>query len=186
MRLIFSLVVLAVSLALGSRTASAEPVEAWRIYGAIKALPSCWADRNDTRVDEYHERLSVAISEETRDISEAAAMVTIAKHEGGLCIGPQEHYTHSGAKSTFQLEGKSHLYPGPFLGLEYEPIRNATHAAVDVWRHSHGCKVRDPIAGRFSVYAGGGRCGKSWNGLRERVSTYWYVYSILKYEKDPA
>lgn len=148
------------------------------IYGAIQALPPCWADRFDRRVDEYHEKLSVALAAEDVTDEEAAAMLSIVKAESGACIGPQDHYTHSGGYSAFQLEHKAHKYPGPFIGLSYEPIHNAAHAAVDVWRHSYGCG--NDIAGRFSVYAGGGRCGKQWASLKERVNTYYYLLSVIR------
>jgi hypothetical protein len=151
---------------------------AWVIYGAIKALPQCWADRNDPRVDDYHERLSVAISEESNDEGDAAALITIAKHEGGLCIAPQERYTHSGAWSTFQLEGKNGKYPGPFIGLEYDHVHNAARAAADVWHHAGGCG--HGVEGKFSVYAGGGRCGREWVGLRSRVNMYWYELALIR------
>ena len=155
-------------------------VPAWAILGAIQALTPCWADRNDPRVPDFQEKMAVAESEECQDIGECAALVTLGHIEGGGCIGPQEHYTHSGALSEFQLEGKRGKYPGPFIGLSYDAIHNAAHAAMDVWRHSGGCG--HDIAGHFSVYAGGNRCGKNWPTLVRRVNTYWFVYATISRE----
>jgi hypothetical protein len=140
-------------------------------------LPTCWADRNDARMPDHLTRIAYAISEEARDADEAAALVSIGKAESGFCIAVQHHYTHSGALSMWQLEKKQDKYPGPFLGLEYEPIHNAAHAAVDVWRHSHQCGQRPEDM--FSAY-GARPCGTIWPSLKSRVATYWCARSIIK------
>lgn len=154
-------------------------IPAWAILVAIQSLRPCWVERDDPNLLLYHEKVALAISEEAEDVDDAAALISIAKNESGLCQWVQAK-KRGPASSAWQLEGKTRLYQGPFVGLDYEPIHNAAHAAVDVWHHTGGCG--NGIAGHFSVYAGGGRCGKDWPSLRARVSVYWFVYQRITKE----
>jgi len=167
-------------------------IAAGAILVAVMKLASCYQDRNDERVPDHLARIAYAIGAEARTPEEAAALVTIGKFEGGFCIAVQDHYTHSGGWSTFQLEGKNNKYPGPLVGLSYESIRRATYAAADVWRHSHQCG-QSPWA-MFTAYAGRPYCSfyidkngntvTTWPTLDARVNTYWYVLSIIKKEMN--
>ncbi len=154
-------------------------IPAGPVLAALLSLPSCWADRNDVRLPDHLVRVAYAVAAEARDIDEAAALETIAYHESGNCLRVQERYTHSGAYSAWQLEGKRHLYKQPFIGLEIEPIQNAVYAASDVWRHSHNCggSFRDMM----TSYAGR-PCGKKWPTLDARVNTYWYLRNRMQKE----
>ncbi len=155
---------------------------------AVMKLASCYADRNDERVPDHLARVAYAIGDEARNPEEAAALVTIGKFESGFCIAVQDHYTHSGGYSMFQLEGKGNKYPTPFTGLDFPSIRRATYAAADVWRHSHNCG-QSPNA-MFTAYAGRPYCSvyvddaggmvTTWPTLQARVNTYWYVLGIIK------
>ena len=142
-------------------------------------LHTCYADRHDSRVTDFLATEAYAIAAEVKDVDEAAAIETIIYHESSNCIRVQTHYTHSGAYSVLQLEGKRHLYPQPFLGLEYEPIHNAVFAAVDVWRHTWNCGPG--FANRMTSYAGR-QCGTKWPTLDKRVSTFWYLRGIISKE----
>ncbi len=152
-------------------------VGAGPILLAIWALAGCYQDRNDERVPDHLARIAYAISSEARDVDEAAYLVTIGKNESNFCIGVQEKYTHSGGWSTYQLEGWRGKFPGPFVGLNYSEIHNATYAAVRVLRHSHQCghKPEDIL----TAYAGR-ECGTIWPTLKTRVATYWYVRATIK------
>jgi hypothetical protein len=146
------------------------------ILVAIMSLPGCYKDKRDERVPDHLARVAYALGQETKDVDEAAALATIAYHESRYCLKVQEKYTRSGAYSSWQLEGKRHLYPQPFVGLDYEPIHNAAYAAVDIWRRTYNCgySFRD----RMTSYAGRA-CGTNWPTLDARVGTYWYVRSVI-------
>ncbi len=139
-------------------------------------LPVCYHDRADARVPNHLARIAYAISAEAKDADEAAAIAAIGKHESGNCLAVQDHYTHSGALSTWQLENKQDKYPGPFLGLSFDPIRNAAHAAVDVYRHSWQCGPT--FADRVTAYAAR-PCHTDWPSLKEREGTFWFVRSVI-------
>lgn len=153
------------------------------ILFAILQLPPCWADRHDSRQFDHLTRVAYAIGEEARDIDEAAALVAIGKNESGLCIAVQDHYTHSGGFSTYQLEGWNGKYPGPFVGLSYESIHRATYAAVDIWRHSF--QYGPGISARLYAYAGQ-YPGKHWPGVKPRMDTYYFVRGVLAKEMKNA
>jgi hypothetical protein len=146
------------------------------ILAMIMALPTCYKDRQDLRVPDFLATEAYAIAAEARDVDEAAALGSIMHHEAANCIRVQTKYTHSGAYSVFQLEGKRHLYPQPFLGLNYNPVHNAVYAAVDTWRHTWNCGPG--FANRMTSYAGK-PCGVEWKTLRERTNTFWYLRSVL-------
>lgn len=154
-------------------------VPAGPILVAMMALPGCYRDRADERVPAHLTRIAYAISEESRSLDEAAYLVAIGKNESNFCIHVQERYTHSGGWSTWQLEGWRGKFPGPFVGLGFNEIHNAAHAAAYVLRHSHQCGQRPEDI--FSAY-GGRPCGTIWPSLHNRVSTYWYVRSVIKKE----
>lgn len=150
------------------------------ILVAILRLPSCWQDRHDERVPEYLAKVAYAISEEARDIDEAAALVAISKHESGDCIRVQLRYTHSGAYGAFQLENKQHLYPEvSFLGLDYANIHHGAYAARDIWSRTFNCG--STFADRMTSYAGR-QCGTDWPSLSARVGTYYFVRSVIEKE----
>lgn len=151
-------------------------IPAGAILIAIMHLPVCWADRADARVPGHLARIAYAISEEAKDADEASALISISKNESNNCIAVQDHYTHSGALSMWQLENKQRKYKGPFLGLEYDPIHNAAHAALDVWRHSGGCP--GGVSGKFRVY-GGRNCDEPFPSLANRLSVYWFAYGVI-------
>jgi hypothetical protein len=156
------------------------------VYAGLVSLHGCYADRHDSRVPDFIATEAYAIAAEVRDVDEAAALVSILYHESSNCIRVQTKYTRSGAYSVFQLEGKRHLYPQPFLGIDYVPFHNAVYAAVDVWRHTHNCghSFRD----RMTSYAGRA-CGTDWPTLSSRVNMYWHLRNIMvkemkKYGED--
>lgn len=144
---------------------------------AILSIAGCYQDRADERVPDHLARIAYAISEESRTLDEAAYLVAIGKNEANFCIAVQEHYTHSGGWSTWQLEGWSGKFPGPFVGLDYGAIHNAAHAAVSVLRKSHQCghEPKDIFTGY-----GGRACGTIWPTLKTRVATYWYARATIK------
>lgn len=146
------------------------------VLGAILRLPTCYQDRHDERVFDHLTRIAYAISEEAKDVDEAAALVAIGKHESGFCLAVQDHSTHSSALSSWQLEGKSGKYPGPFLGLEMESIHNAAHAAVDIYRHSWQCGPT--FSDRVTAYAAR-PCHTIWPSLKAREGTFWFVRSVI-------
>ncbi len=146
------------------------------VYAALVSLPGCYADRHDSRVPDFIATEAYAIAAEARDIDEVAALGSIIYHEAANCIRVQTKYTHSGAYSVFQLENKRHLYPQPFLGLDYPAVHNATYAAVDIWRKTWNCGPG--FENRMTSYAGR-PCGVKWPTLDKRVSTYWYLRNRL-------
>lgn len=149
------------------------------ILVALMQLPTCYKDRTDPRVPEFLATEAYAIAAEVRDVDEAAALGSILHHEAANCIKVQTQYTHSGAYSVFQLEGKRHMYQQPFLGLEYNSIHNAVYAAVDVWRHTWNCGPG--FANRMTSYAGK-PCGEKWATLDARTNTFWYLRNIMVME----
>jgi hypothetical protein len=151
-------------------------VSAHIIYAAIIALGACFAERNDPRVPAHLERVAVAVSIEARDFDEAAALLAIAESESAFSIRVQAGPTGSGGLSDWQLEGKTGKYPGPFVGLELEPIRNAAHAAVSVYRHSWQCGPT--FADRATAYAAR-QCGTEWPTLKARVASFRYARGVM-------
>jgi len=146
------------------------------VFIAITSLNVCYQDRHDARVPDHLVRIAAAVSVEAKDADEAASILAIGRHESANCLRVQDHYTHSGAYSFLQLEGKRHLYPQPFVGLEYEPIYNAVYAAIDIWRHTWNCGPG--FENRMTSYAGR-KCGTQWPTLKSRVSTYWHLKNII-------
>lgn len=152
-------------------------VSAQAIRAAIVALGTCFSERNDSRLADHLDRISIAVSLEARDDAEAAALLVIARSEAAFSIRVQAAPTHSGALSDFQIEARPGRFAGPLVGLELEPIQNATRAALWYWRHSFACgpTIRD----RFSAYHGVAFCGRDWPTLDTRVKRFAYARSVL-------
>lgn len=158
-------------------------VSAHAVRIAIVALGTCWSERDDPRLADHLDRISAAVSEEARDDDEAAALLAIARSESAFSIRVQSAPTRSGALSDWQLEGKVGKFPGPFVGLELEPIRNAAHAAVSVYRHSWQCGPA--FADRATAYAAR-PCGAEWPTLKARVASFRYARIVLRREEQRA
>jgi hypothetical protein len=147
---------------------------------ALQAFPVCWRERHDARVAQHLERVADSIAAESDSAEDAAALIAIGENESAFSIRVQLGPTGSGALSDWQLEHAERRYPGPFIGLEPEPIRNAAHAALGIWRHSWQCGPR--LADRFTAYAAA-KCGSHWPTLGTRVGSYRFARGILAREQ---
>lgn len=156
-------------------------VSAHAVRVAILALGTCWTERDDARLSDHLDRISVAVAAEARDDAEAAALLAIARTESAFSIRVQAAPTRSGALSEFQIEARPGRFVGPLVGLELEPIQNATRAALWYWRHSFTCgpTIRD----RFSAYHGVAFCGQDWPTLETRVQRFAYARSVIQREE---
>ena len=151
-------------------------IPAGPILSVLLQLPACYEDRFDSSYPERMATIAYSIASASSNYDDAAALVTIARFESGLC-----RVVHSGARRGGPGEGLWQLEPGsnrvrPFSGLSLESTEHAAGEALWLWRHSHQCGPS--LESRFRGY-GGRPCTSKWDGASRRARFYYWVRGAI-------
>lgn len=146
------------------------------ILTLLLRLPTCYGEEKNMDI---FKNISIAIGNNSNNLSEAAALITIGTFESSWCtsVGSGKRLGGNGA-GYWQIEPGSNRIK-PFAGLSLEELTHAAGQALWLWRHSHQCG--SSIQARFTGYAGV-KCNVKWSGAIKRTNFYYWTYNELNKE----
>lgn len=182
---LISIFLILLSVLFSTSPAYCEPVSYEAIHYALEKLPIAYEDRNDSYKPEQLRIVARAIESATQmvrwpendRVSLAAYLVSIGYHESRYTIRIHAGVPKAHSYGNWQVEPLPHrVRRVDLIGLTFKETESSALIAAGVLAKSWQCGGRPQDI--FSAY-GGRACKTDWKTLKSRVSTFWWVRSMI-------